>query len=87
MNRLKLFAHVFIQKTDRKIPMKALIELSHPIIAESDSVFNRVPGGVVSTLDYGMPSFLRGRTSYGAKEGDYEHYVNALRHLQRRVTI
>lgn len=61
--------------------MRALIGLSHSIIAESDSVFNRVPGGAVSTLDIGMPSFARGRSSYGGKEGDYEHYVNALRHL------
>jgi hypothetical protein len=83
MNRLKLFAHLFLQRTEGKSPMLALIDLSHSIIAESDTVFSR---DVVTTMDFGAPSFTRGRTQHNKAE-EHDHYVHALRHLQRRVTI
>ena len=63
--------------------MKALIELSHSIISESDSVFSRMPT-ILSTglFDYGLPGFFlnysRGKASSNT---DYDHYINSLRHL------
>ena len=75
--------------------MKALIELGHMIIAENDQAFSKVPGvGVGASGLFGdthlMPpigfSGHRGRPG-GGGASEYEHYLNALRHLQKRVTI
>ena len=67
--------------------MKALIELNHAIISESDSVFTKMPVGV--TVENPLPSVFasKRKSPSGDNGGEYEHYVNALRHLQRRVTI
>ena len=66
--------------------MKALIELNHAIISESDSVFSKMPVG--ASVENPLPVFAtKKRGPAGDNGGEYDHYVNALRHLQRRVTI
>lgn len=95
MNRLKFFAHVFLRRAKGVLPMRSLIELSHTIIAESDAAFSRMPGtgaqasGLFGDTHLMPPIGFSGHK--GNRKGDggseYEQYLNALRHLQKRVTI
>ena len=36
LNRLKIFSHIFLRRVKGVMPMRALIELGHAIIAEND---------------------------------------------------
>ena len=70
--------HIFLKPVvSDALPLQSLIELSHSVISENNSVFQRVPGaGALS--EYHAPRGF-GRPARGPAGSEFDHYVNALR--------
>jgi hypothetical protein len=91
MLRLRTFASVLLRSRSgsQRCPLRALIELSQRVISENDATLAATGAGSPSQAPAGagLASGLGGLFGGPAAHGDYEHCMNALRQLQKRVTV
>lgn len=82
--------HILLRRrTAGDHPLKALIELSHKVISETDATLvgaSRSQAPPPGHL-FGFRDPLSGFLQPPGQAGDYEHCINALKQLQRRVTV
>ena len=87
--RLKHVAYALLQNTKHgRSPLRALLELNHKVVSENDSVLVSAPQGKNApsafSREMAMGNILGGGQGQG---GDYDHCINALKQLQKRVTV
>ena len=88
--RLRHVVHILLRRrTAGEHPLRALIELSHKVISETDATLVGASRSQAASQGHflGFRDPLSGFLQPPGQAGDYEHCINALKQLQRRVTV